>query len=296
MRAGVHRAGARMAWGEDKTMKRVWLIIAAFAALGLARPAKADPAADLKAFQGYFQTRFPKLELKDYVNGPYNFSANDRAQWKQILEFPPYSFAVDAGKKAFDTKFPDGASYASCFPHGGIGIAQDYPKFDEKTGKVVTIGIAVNECRTRHGLKALSLTKGELADIVAYMTSTSDGKPIHVVIPNDKRALAAYEAGKEYFYSRRGQLNFSCASCHVQAAGKRLRGQYLAPALGITASFPVYRSKWGNVGTLVRRFIGCNKKVRSVPAKPDSAAYRDLAYFLTYMSNGLPIAGPGARS
>ncbi|CAG4906095.1 unnamed protein product [Acidocella sp. C78] len=279
-------------------MKRAWAMIVALATLapGLAPPAKADPAADLKAFQGYFQTRFPTLALQDYVNGPYNFSANDRAQWKQILEFPPYSFAVDAGKTAFGTKFPDGADYASCFPRGGIGIAQDYPKFDEKTGKVVTLGIAVNECRERHGLKPLSLTKGELADIVAYMTSTSDGKPIHVVIPNDKRAIAAYEAGKEYFYSRRGQLNFSCASCHVQAAGKRLRGQYLAPALGITASFPVYRSKWGDVGTLVRRFIGCNKKVRSVPAKPDSAAYRDLAYFLTYMSNGLPIAGPGARS
>lgn len=277
-------------------MKIAWAMLAVLVTIAFARPARADPASDVKAFQSYFQQRFPKLALKDYVNGPYNFSANDRAQWKQILEFPPYSFAVDAGKKAFETKFSDGGSYASCFSHGGISIAQDYPKFDEKTGKVVTLGIAVNECREKHGEKRLNLTKGELADIVAYMTSTSDGKRINVVIPKDPRALAAYESGKEYFYSRRGQLNFSCASCHVQAAGRRLRGQYLAPALGIAASFPVYRSKWGDIGTLVRRFIGCNKKVRSVPDKADAASYRDLQYFLTYMSNGLPIAGPGARS
>jgi sulfur-oxidizing protein SoxA len=49
------------------------------------------------------------------------------------------------------------------------------------------------------------------------------------------------------------------------------------------------------MGTLVRRFIGCNKNIRSAPDKPDSLAYRDLEYFLTAMSNGLPIAGPGAR-
>ena len=254
-----------------------------------------DPAADLKAFQGYFTSRFPHLALKDYVDGPYNFSKSERAQWQQIMEFPPYEFALQDGKKLFETSFPDGKSYASCFPHGGIGIAQTYPKFDAKTGKVVTLGIALNQCRTANGMKRLSLTKGALASIETYMVHASRGRKIDVTIPDDPRALAAYEAGKEYFYSRRGQLNFSCASCHVQAAGKRLRGDVLAPALGMAAVFPIYRSKWGDMGTLVRRFIGCNKKVKAEPVKADSARYRDLAYFLTYMSNGLPMAAPGAR-
>lgn len=254
-----------------------------------------DPAADKTAFQGYFQKQFPQVPLAAYVDGPYNFSKSERAQWKQILEFPPYSFALDNGKTLFETKFPNGKSYASCFPNGGIGIAQNYPMFDPKTGRVVTLGIALNRCRVANGLPKLKLTAGPMADILAYMTDTSRGKKIDVKVPNDPKALAAYEAGKEYFYSRRGQLNFSCASCHVQAAGKHLRGNVLAPALGITASFPLYRSKWGDMGTLVRRFIGCNKKVRSEPEKADSPAYRDLAYFLTYMDNGLPVAGPGAR-
>ncbi len=291
--------------GEDELMKLplmklplLGLAITATLAIsaGLATAATApDPTLDTKAFQSYYQQQFPKLPLKDYVNGSYNFSASLRKQWKQILEFPPYSFAVDDGKTLFETKFPNGKSYASCFPNGGIGIAQNYPMFDGKTGKVVTLGLAINQCRTDNGLKPLKLTKGPLADIDAYMTSTSDGKPINVVVPNNKAALAAYTVGKEYFYSRRGQLNFSCASCHVQASGLHLRGDILAPALGMTASFPLYRSKWGDMGTLVRRFIGCNEKVKGAPLKADSPVYADLAYFLTTMSNGLPVAGPGSR-
>ena len=280
---------------------RRWLLLLPVLALVAAIPRAArsaaapDPAADRAAFQGWFRHLFPKLPLADYVNGPYNFSASERAQWREIMQLPPYDFAIERGKKLFDTKFPDGAGYASCFPHGGISIAQDYPQFDPKTGRVVTLPIAINRCRVAHGLPKLKLTTGDMADIDAYMVRTSRGRKIDVVVPDTKPALAAYEAGKEYFYSRRGQLNFSCASCHLQYPGHRVRGDTLAPALGITASFPIYRSKWGNMGTLVRRFIGCNKNIRSAPDKPDSLAYRDLEYFLTAMSNGLPIAGPGAR-
>ena len=274
---------------------RRWLLLLLALAAPVAAVAAPNPAADRAAFQGWFRHLFPQLPLAKYVDGPYNFSASERAQWQQIMELPPYGFAVDHGKALFDARFPDGAGYASCFPHGGIGIAQDYPQFDPKTGRVVTLPIAINRCRVAHGLPKLKLTTGDLADIDAYMVRTSRGHKIDVVVPDTKPALAAYEAGKEYFYSRRGQLNFSCASCHLQYPGHRVRGDTLAPALGITASFPIYRSKWGNMGTLVRRFIGCNKKTGVVPLPADSVVYRDLEYFLAYMNNGLPVAGPGAR-
>ena len=79
----------------------------------------------------------------------------------------------------------------------------------------------------------------------------------------------------------------------MQAAGQRLRGDILAPAFGILAAFPIYRSDWGSMGTIDRRFTSCNSQVRSVPFKPQDKAYRDLEYFLSYMSNGVPITGPG---
>jgi sulfur-oxidizing protein SoxA len=51
----------------------------------------------------------------------------------------------------------------------------------------------------------------------------------------------------------------------------------------------------GTIGTLHRRFTGCNKQVRAKPFKAQGEEYRNLEYFLTYMSNGLTLNGPGAR-
>ena len=135
----------------------------------------------------------------------------------------------------------------------------------------------------------------EMAALTAYMAFTSRGKPFDIKIPDDPRALDAYQNGKRYFYTRRGQLNFSCATCHVQKPGERLRAEILAPALGILNAMPIYRSEWGGMGTISRRLTTCNSQIRAVPLEPQADEYRDLEYYLSYVSNGLPISGPGSR-
>ncbi|WP_292695857.1 sulfur oxidation c-type cytochrome SoxA [Nitrobacter sp.] len=254
-----------------------------------------NPPADLKAFQKYFTDKFPKLKLKDFVNGPYSMDKGLYKQWKEKEEFPPYEFALAAGKEMFEKPFKNGKTFADCFPHKGIGIRQNYPYFDEKQGKVVTLELAVNQCLESNGEKPLSYTKDDMASVTAYMAFTSRGKPFDIKIPKDPRALAAYENGKRYFYTRRGQLNFSCATCHVQTPGNHIRAEILAPALGILNAMPIYRSAWGGMGTTSRRFTTCNSQVRAVPLTPQDDEYRDLEYYLSYVSNGLPISGPGAR-
>ncbi|ABE64401.1 diheme cytochrome SoxA (sulfur oxidation) [Nitrobacter hamburgensis X14] len=254
-----------------------------------------NPPADLKAFQKYFTDKFPKLKLKDFVNGPYSMDAGLYKQWKEKEEFPPYEFALAAGKELFNKPFKNGKTFADCFPNKGIGIRQNYPTFDKKQGKVVTLELAVNQCLENNGEKPFSYTKDEMASVTAYMAFTSRGKPFNIKIPNDPRALAAYENGKRYFYTRRGQLNFSCATCHVQIPGDHIRAEVLAPALGILNAMPIYRSEWAGMGTTSRRFTSCNSQVRAVPLTPQDDEYRDLEYYLSYVSNGLPISGPGAR-
>jgi len=160
---------------------------------------------------------------------------------------------------------------------------------------VVTLELALNRCREANGEAPFSYVKDEMAALTAYMAFTSRGKPFDIKIPDDPRALAAYQNGKRYFYTRRGQLNFSCASCHVQEPGERIRAEVLAPALGILNAMPIYRSEWGGMGTVSRRFITCNIQTRGVPLDPQDDDYRDLEYYLSYVSNGLPISGPGAR-
>jgi L-cysteine S-thiosulfotransferase len=275
------------------------IVIAVAIVVGTAQPLLADnavdPKTDFKAFRDYFTKRFPKVPLNDFVNGPYSMDEGLRKQWKAIEEFPPYDFAIDKGKEMFATPFKNGKTYADCFPNKGIGVRQNYPYFDTKSGQVVTLELALNQCREANGEKPLDYTKQEMASLTAYMAFTSRGKPFDIKIPNDPRALAAYKTGEEYFYTRRGQLNFSCASCHVQSAGEHIRTEVLAPALGILNAMPIYRSAWGNMGTISRRFRTCNSQVRGTPIAAQDELYRDLEYYLSYMGNGLPISGPGAR-
>jgi len=114
-------------------------------------------------------------------------------------------------------------------------------------------------------------------------------------------AEAAYERGKEAYYTQRGYLQLSCATCHVQGAGKRVRNESMSQLLGHTTHFPVFRLKWGakkvenGLGTLERRMVGCNKDQGEKPHSPTSKWMRELIYFMAYMSNGLPIDGPDIR-
>jgi len=278
-------------------MKKVLMTAAALAVMiGAPLAAQAStPQQDLKAFQEYYMKKFPGVPLADFKNGVYAINADLRSQWQNMMEFPPFDDDVAKGKKLFETPFANGKTYASCFRHGGIGIRQNYPYFDRKTGDIVTLEGAINACRVKNHEKPLKWKKGAIADISAYMASTSNGKKLDVKVPNDPRAIAWYERGKRFFYTKRGQLNMSCAECHKTYAGYRIRGNTLSPALGHPAHFPAYRLKWGNLGTIDRRYAGCNKKVRAKPFPAQSPQYKALEYFETYMSDGIPVDAPGLR-
>jgi len=274
-------------------MKRlVTILLGAALVAGLAW---ATPEDDRKAFIEHYKKRFPDVAVEDYVNGVYSIDEEAYEQWQEIEEFAPYELALAEGKELFETPFANGKTYGDCFPSGGVGIRQNYPYFDTESGQVKTIELEINECRESNGEKPYKYKKGPIAAISAYMAYTSRGEKLNIVIPGDPRAQQAYEDGKELYYSKRGQLNFSCADCHIYNAGMMVRADKLSPALGHPTHFPVYRSKWDDMGTLHRRFDGCNKQVRAKPLPAQGEEYRNLEYFLTYMSNGMEVNGPGAR-
>ncbi|MCK5729142.1 MAG: sulfur oxidation c-type cytochrome SoxA [Methylococcales bacterium] len=264
--------------------------------LGISLIANANPLDDLNAFRGHYQKIFPSLSLNDYADGLYAIDPISRASWVEIEKFPPYEFAIDAGKKLFETPFKNGKFYRDCFNNKGIAVAQNYPKWDAINHKVITLASAINECRIKYHQQPLAYEKGEISQLLAYMASTSRGLKINISISmTDSKALAAYEQGKRYFYQRRGQLNFSCAVCHIDNVGKRIRADILSPALGHTSHWPSYRFKWGEMGTLHRRFIGCHQQIRAKLPKAQSEKLRNLEYFLTFMGNGIPLNAPSTR-
>ena len=141
-----------------------------------------NPAADAKAFRDYFTRKFPKVKVEDFVNGPYSMNEDMHRQWEEKEQFPPYEFALDLGKELFTKPFKNGKSFADCFPNQGISIRQNYPYFDEKEGKVVTLELALNRCREANGEPAFSYVKDEMAALTAYMAFTSRGKPMDIKI------------------------------------------------------------------------------------------------------------------
>jgi L-cysteine S-thiosulfotransferase len=262
---------------------------------GVMAGAQASPEDDRKALNQYFEKRFPDVEKQEFANGAYAYDKASRESWEAIEEFPPYEIAIDDGQAMWEKPFANGKTYKDCFSDGPV-IAHKYPHWDKKQSMVITLALALNQCRKANGEKPLKYKKGSINNLLSYISFASRGKKTNVVIPEgDKGAMAAFEDGKKFFYTRRGQLNFSCAACHVQNSGNQIRSEVLSPALGQTTHFPVYRSKWGAVGTLHRRFTGCNKQVRAKPFKAQGEEYRNLEYFLTYISNGLKLNGPGAR-
>ena len=184
-------------------MKLVFKQLLLVAVLLVCDAVVAGPQEDLQRYQGFFKQRFPDMSLADLSFGMYMFSEDKRNQYNDIMEFPPYELAVEEGKELFNKPFANGKTYADCLPNGGIGIAHLYPKFNAKSGKVKTLPGLLNECREKNGEQPLNILKGELAKVVAYMADTSRGKAVKVEVPDDPRALAAYENGKQTYFTRR---------------------------------------------------------------------------------------------
>ncbi|VAW69488.1 Sulfur oxidation protein SoxA [hydrothermal vent metagenome] len=284
-------------------MKKVAVIVSALCMLAAPLAGfAANPDQDLKDFRKYFTERFPDIALQDFTNGVYAVDKPSREQWEAFEEFPPYEIFVDKGEELFKKPFKNGKTYASCFPKALSGMKQNYPYFDKKRGEVITLELAINECRVKNGEKKLKWKKGKITHLAAYIAYKSRGKKGAVKIVNSPDSMAWYERGKKHFYAKRGQLNMSCADCHYYNAGNKIRADILSPALGQTSHFPVYRNKWSlksssgdGMGSLHRRYGGCNKQVRAKPFKAQSDEYRSLEYFHTYMSNGLVLNGPGVR-
>lgn len=236
------------------------------------------------------------VKAEDFAMGNYAFSIQGQFSYNEIKEMPPYEELVEAGEELYSGN----KALKACFPD--VTVGGDYPFFDQSKNEVVTLTSAINECLVNAGQKKWNEKKGKMPILQAYFASeTKDAeKKVNIKIPS-AQAAAAYERGKEYYYTQRGYLKLSCATCHVQGAGKRVRNESLSQFLGQTTHFPVYRLKWGKdkvangLGTLERRMQGCIKDQGQVPPKTSSKEMKELLYFMAYMSNGMNVDGPDVR-
>ena len=193
---------------------------------------------------------------------------------------------LEAGRKLWTTKFKNGRTLASCFPNGGRRIAATYPLYDSRVKRIVTLEMAINQCRKTHNEALFETTDPTtMGAVVAYVRSLANGQKIAVRVP--EAAKPALEQGKRLYATRMGQRNYACASCHVQGAGKRFEDVVLSAAASQAPQWPLVRG--GSAVTAQTRMRECLERMGAAPFAAGSEELNQIEYYLTTLANGQPI-------
>jgi sulfur-oxidizing protein SoxA len=193
---------------------------------------------------------------------------------------------LERGRTLWSRKFKDKRSLSGCFPNGGRRIAALYPQYDARVKRVVTLEIAINQCLKVHGEPQLDpLDADTMGAIVAYVRSLAEGQKVAVRVPAP--AQPRLDEGKRLYFTRMGQRNFACASCHVQGAGKRYGDNVLASVAGQAAR--TYDVRNGKALTLQARMRECLERMGAAPFPAGSDELNHLEYYVALRSNGMPL-------
>lgn len=237
-----------------------------------------------------------KYKVEDRRSG-YTYAAKEtRAIQDDDLGNPAYLW-LDEGEALWSKK--DGKAGKSCAAcHGNAsqsmkGVGSSWPKYSKKLGKMQSLEQRINQCRTENmQAKPFKWESKEMLSTTIYVRNQSAGMPMNVSI--DGPAIPFFEKGKKFYNQRRGQLDMSCANCHVDNAGNKIRANLLSE--GQSNGFPTYRLKWQKPGSIHRRFRGCNKQVRAKPYGYGSDEYVNLELYVAWRGRGLPVETPAVRN
>lgn len=274
----------------------------AFAAVaGLGVSAWAGPDEDTLIVNGEIEmvteTAAPEhMEYVDTIYSGWRFRS-DETQAVQADDFDnPAMIFVEGAMEAWDTvDGTEGKSCSSC--HNDVeslrGVRTEYPKWNETAGEVRTLEHQVNDCRqNRMGAEKWKYTGGDMAAMVALISSVSRGLPMNVAI--DGPAQSTWEQGKELYYTRFGQLEMSCANCHEDNYGNMIRADHLSQ--GQINGFPTYRLKNTKLNSVHARFKGCVRDTRAHTFKPGGPEFVALELYVASRGNGLSVEGPSVRN
>lgn len=221
----------------------------------------------------------------------------DETQALQMDDFDnPGMIFVDQGLDVWNTvEGTADKSCASCHegPESLKGLRAELPKWNEGAGKVYTMEMYINDCRTeRMGAEAYSWTENDMVNLTALISLQSRGMPVSVAI--DGPAQSTWEQGKEMYYTRYGQLELSCANCHEDNYDNYIRADHLSQ--GQINGFPAYRLKNTKLNSVQDRFKGCIRDTRAETFSPGSDEFIALELYVASRGNGLSVEAPSVRN
>lgn len=242
-----------------------------------------------------------KAPSKDYPIRDITSGFWFRTKETQALQEDDFSnpglFAVEEGERLWSKA--DGAagkSCASCHQDAPVsmkGVGAAMPKWNERLGRPVNIEQQINICRTeRMRAEPWKFGSSDLVAMTTYVRYQSHGMPVSVRV--DGPMTPWFGRGRKLYYTRHGQLDLACASCHEKNYGKYLRADFLSQ--GQSNGFPVYRLGSQRLVPLHERMQGCIFDVRGVPYEPLSDEFLALELYVAWRGTGLPVETPAVRN
>jgi sulfur-oxidizing protein SoxA len=195
---------------------------------------------------------------------------------------------VDQGAAIWDSAGCSGCHAAAEM----VGVGARYPLWSGDEQRILTLTDRINLCRTENqDAPAYAHDDADLVALTTWIRHQSRGLPVSVAI--DGPAAAAFERGRIYYETPRGQLDLSCADCHVRNEGNRLRGEIVSQ--GQVNGFPIYRQLWQDIGSVDRMIRWCHESVRAEPPAEGDPMWADLELYLSARGNGLTVETPALR-
>ncbi|WP_414706664.1 sulfur oxidation c-type cytochrome SoxA [Salibaculum sp.] len=231
------------------------------------------------------------------VRSGWTFRASETQQLQMDDFENPAMIDADNGMSAWNTaEGAEGKSCADC--HGAMEdsmgmVRATYPKWNEEAGEVRNIQMQVDDCRVNQmGAEPYGLDSRPMLAMEAAISSVGRGQVVDVAI--DGPAAETWEMGKELYYTRFGQLDLSCASCHELNYDNYIRADHLSQ--GQINGFPTYRLKNARLNGTHSRFRGCIRDTRAETFAVGSEEFLALELYVASRGNGLTVEGPAVRN
>lgn len=209
----------------------------------------------------------------------------------------PGMLYVEQGEEIWNTvDGTQGKSCASC--HGDAAesmqkIAANYPKWDADAKRPINIELQIDKCRVENmGAEPYKFDAPEQKALTTFIKYHSLGQPVKVDLSQGEMQ-SWWDRGKQVYYTRFGQLNLACASCHEANAGNYIRADHLSQ--GQVNGFPTYRLKQADMVSLHNRFRGCIRDTRAETPKAFSNDLMALELYVTWRGTGLSVETPSVR-
>lgn len=233
--------------------------------------------------------------LDEIFSGYYISTPETRAMQDDDFDNPGMLY-LEAGQAAWSKAEGEaGKSCQSCHNDASAsmkGVMARYPVYYEPWKKPINVEQRINLCREKFmKAKPYKYESKIMQGMTAFVGIQSRGMPVKVKVDGNMKPF--FDKGKEFYYQRRGQLDMACSHCHENYFGSKVRSEILSQ--GMVNGYPTFRLKWQKMGSLHRRFAGCNKNIRAKPYKRGAEEYVNLELYVRWRGEGLPIESPSVR-